>query len=50
MALLPLVVFFLLFQVISLKLRKLPFMRIVIGILYTYLGLVLFLDVYKRQV
>ena len=26
-----------------LKLRKLPFMRIVIGILYTYLGLVLFL-------
>ena len=35
--------FFLIFQVISLKLRKLPFMRIVIGILYTYLGLVLFL-------
>ena len=43
MALLPIVVFFLIFQVISLKLRKLPFMRIVIGILYTYLGLVLFL-------
>ena len=36
MALLPIVVFFLIFQVISLKLRKLPFMRIVIGILYTY--------------
>ena len=43
MALLPIVVFFLIFQVISLKLRKLPFMRIVIGILCTYLGLVLFL-------
>ncbi len=43
MALLPIVVFFLIFQVVSLKLRKLPFMRIVIGILYTYLGLVLFL-------
>jgi len=28
MALLPIVVFFLIFQVISLKLRKLPFMRI----------------------
>ena len=43
MALLPIVVFFLIFQVISLKLRKLPFLRIMVGILYTYLGLVLFL-------
>ena len=43
MALLPIVVFFLIFQVVSLKLRKLPFLRIVVGILYTYLGLVLFL-------
>ena len=43
MALLPIVVFFLIFQVISLKLRKLPFLRIMVGILYTYVGLVLFL-------
>ena len=41
--LLPIVVFFLIFQVISLKLRKLPFLRIMVGILYTYVGLVLFL-------
>ena len=43
MALLPIFVFFLIFQVVSLKLRKLPFLRIMVGILYTYLGLVLFL-------
>ncbi len=42
-ALLPIFAFFLLFQVFSLKLRRLPFMRIVVGIGYTYLGLVLFL-------
>ncbi|MBQ7895257.1 MAG: DUF1538 domain-containing protein [Oscillospiraceae bacterium] len=42
-ALLPIFAFFLLFQVFSLKLRKLPFMRIVMGIFYTYAGLVLFL-------
>lgn len=42
-ALLPIFLFFLLFQVVSLKLRKLPFMRIVVGIIYTYIGLVLFL-------
>ena len=43
MALLPIAVFFLIFQFVSLKLRKLPFLRIMVGILYTYLGLVLFL-------
>ena len=43
LALLPIFVFFLLFQVFSLKLRRLPFLRIVIGIVYTYVGLVLFL-------
>ena len=43
MALLPIFIFFLIFQVVSLKLRKLPFLRILIGILYTYFGLVLFL-------
>ncbi len=42
-ALLPIVVFFLLFQFISLRLRRLPFLRVMIGILYTYVGLVLFL-------
>ena len=42
-ALLPIFVFFLLFQLFSLKLRKLPFLRILIGIAYTYVGLVLFL-------
>ena len=43
LALLPIVVFFLIFQIVSLRLRKLPFLRVMIGILYTYLGLVLFL-------
>lgn len=42
-ALLPIFVFFLLFQLVSLKLRKFPFMRIMVGIAYTYVGLVLFL-------
>lgn len=42
-ALLPIVLFFLIFQFVSLKLRKLPFMRILIGILFTYVGLVFFL-------
>ena len=43
MALLPIFVFFLLFQVFSLHLRKLPFTKIVVGIGYTFAGLVLFL-------
>ena len=43
MALLPIFVFFLLFQVFTLRLRKLPFMKIVIGMVYTFAGLVLFL-------
>ena len=43
MALLPIFVFFLLFQVFSLHLRKLPRMRIILGVGYTFLGLVLFL-------
>ena len=43
LALLPIVVFFLIFQVVSLRLRKLPFLRVMVGILYTYAGLVLFL-------
>ncbi|MBS1451509.1 MAG: DUF1538 domain-containing protein [Oscillospiraceae bacterium] len=43
LALLPIVVFFLVFQFVSLRLRKLPFLRVMVGILYTYAGLVLFL-------
>ncbi len=42
-ALLPIFGFFLVFQILSLKLRKLPFMRIMVGIAYTYVGLVRFL-------
>lgn len=42
-ALLPIFVFFLLFQVFSLNLKKRPLFKILIGIAYTYAGLVLFL-------
>ena len=43
MALLPIFLFFLLFQFISLKIKKRPFVRILIGLALTYVGLVLFL-------
>lgn len=42
-ALAPIVLFFLLFQVVSLKLAKKPFRRILVGICYTFVGLVFFL-------
>ena len=42
-ALLPIVVFFLIIQAVSLHLRHLPFMRIVLGLLITCVGLTLFL-------
>ena len=42
-ALAPVCLFFLLFQLIALKLRSRPFRRILAGLVYTYLGLVLFL-------
>ncbi len=42
-ALLPIFIFFLLFQLISLKLKKRPLVKILIGIVFTYAGLVLFL-------
>lgn len=42
-ALLPIFAFFILFQIISLKLKKRPLIKIIIGIVYTYVGLVLFL-------
>lgn len=42
-ALFPIFVFFLIFQFFSLKLEKRPFKKIVVGIVFTYIGLVLFL-------
>lgn len=42
-SLLPIIIFFLVFQIFSLKLSKRNLLKIVIGLLYTYLGLVLFL-------
>ncbi len=42
-ALLPIFLFFLLFQFVSLKLKKRTFIKILIGIGFTYAGLVLFL-------
>ncbi len=42
-ALLPIFAFFLLFQLFALKLKKRPFLKILIGVVYTYIGLVLFL-------
>ena len=43
MALLPIVVFFLIFQFAALHLRRVPFLRIIIGLVVTLVGLVLFL-------
>ncbi len=42
-ALLPIFVFFIIYQIFSLKLKKRPLIKIIIGIVYTYIGLVLFL-------
>ena len=42
-ALLPIVVFFLIFHFTSLKLRKVPFLRILLGLGVTCVGLILFL-------
>ena len=42
-ALAPIVLIFLIFQVLSLKLSKRPFLHILVGLLYTYIGLVLFM-------
>ena len=44
LALLPVAAFFLLFQVFSLQLQRRSLLRILIGIAYTYLGLVLFMS------
>ncbi len=42
-AMLPIAVFFLIFQVVSLRLKRKPFVRILAGLLMTLLGLMLFL-------
>ena len=42
-ALLPIFLFFLIFQLVSLRLRRQPFWRIILGVVYTYVGLTLFL-------
>lgn len=43
LALLPIIVFFLIYQTIALKLPKKELLKIIIGSLYTFIGLVLFL-------
>ncbi len=43
LALLPIAVFFVIFQVVALHLRRIPFLRIILGLLVTLAGLVLFL-------
>lgn len=43
LSLLPIVIFFGVFQVVSLKLNKRNLVKIIIGLVYTYIGLVLFL-------
>jgi len=42
-SLLPIILFFAFFQIVSLKLKKKTLLKIAIGISYTYIGLVLFL-------
>lgn len=42
-SLLPIILFFFIFQIISLHLHKKTLVKIIIGIIYTYIGLVLFL-------
>jgi len=43
LALLPIFAFFVLFQLFSLRLGKVPLLRILVGVGYTYVGLLLFL-------
>ena len=42
-SLLPIIIFFFIFQIVSLHLHKKTLVKIIIGIIYTYIGLVLFL-------
>ncbi|MCD8211609.1 MAG: DUF1538 domain-containing protein [Oscillospiraceae bacterium] len=41
--LIPIVVFFAIFQIVSIRMHRRPLLRILVGIVYTYVGLVLFL-------
>ena len=43
LALLPIILFFIIFQIVALKLPKSQIIKITVGVLYTYIGLVLFL-------
>jgi hypothetical protein len=43
MALAPIAVFFLIFQAVGLRMKRQPFLKILIGLLYCFVGLVLFL-------
>lgn len=43
LGLLPVIAFFGIFQIVSLKMKKEALIRILVGLLYTYIGLVLFL-------
>lgn len=43
LSLLPIILFFFIFQIVSLHLHKKTLVKIIIGIIYTYIGLVLFL-------
>lgn len=43
LALLPILLFFVLFQVTVIRLKRAPLIRIAIGLLYTFVGLILFL-------
>lgn len=42
-SLLPIIIFFFVFQIVSLHLHKKTLVKIIVGIIYTYIGLVLFL-------
>jgi len=43
LALTPIILFFIIFQILFLKMRRKPLMRIIVGIVYTFIGLTLFL-------
>ncbi len=43
LGLLPIIAFFVIFQLVALHLRKRPLVKIIVGIVYTFIGLVLFL-------
>ncbi len=42
-ALLPVLVFFVIFQIVVIRMKKAPLIRVLVGLVYTFIGLVLFL-------